>query len=291
MPGFNKIGYLLSPLAARPAMEKRVTDSMHSTAANSVFRWIATPSANATTIIPRSIPPPRPMTWPPATTAWPGSPKHFAVVGSEGGVWYAAPVIHYAHGMTTGVVGWGDKDMRDRKSPYFQGAYWPPDGPAILLKPVPLKDKYVKLDVDPRYRLPLYEVAFHDSVVATEEEGSGTLKFSNVQGTRILTELLYETPPMYHLNTDQWQKQEGIITRQFAFFSPLHREVGLLPMTDFKWLSEDRAVQETVFGEHEVELVANFGDKPFAFEGQTVPAGSILAYWPAKKEARLFKAE
>jgi hypothetical protein len=289
-PGFNKIGYLLSPLAARPAMEKRVTKSMHSTAANSFMMDCDAfgecyddysplhPATEADDMAARND-----------RMAWIVKTFH-AVIGSEGGVWYSAPVIHFSHGMTTGVIGWGDKDMTDRKSPYFQGAYWPPDGPAILLKAVPLKDKYIKLDVDPRYRLPLYEIAFHDSVVSNEEAGSGTLKFSNVQGTRMLTELLYGTPPMYHLNQAQWEKQEGIITRQFAFFSPLHREIGLLPMTDFKWLSEDRAVQETVFGDHQVELVANFGSAEFTFQGQAIPAGSILAYWPARKGGRLFTA-
>ena len=179
--------------------------------------------------------------------------------------------------------------MNDRNSPYYVGGYWPPDGPAILLKSVPLKDKFIKLEVDPRYRLPLYETAFHDSVISTEEEGSGTLKFSNVQGTRILTELLYNAPPMYHLNQAQWAKDQAVIKRQYAFFSPLHREAALLPMTDFQWLTPDRSVQQTNFGQ-QLNMVANFSDKPFTFHDVAIPPQSILACWPKTNESRLYIA-
>ena len=288
-PGFKHVGYLLSPIAARPAMEKRVTAAMHDTGANSFFM-----DCDAFGECYDDYSPLHPATEKDDMAArddrmaWIAKTFH-AVVGSEGGVWYAAPVIHFSHGMTTGVVGWGDKDMNDRNSPYYVGGYWPPDGPAILLKSVPLKDKFIKLDIDPRYRLPLFETAFHDSVISTEEEGSGTLKFSNVQGTRILTELLYNSPPMYHLNQAQWAKDQAVIKRQYAFFSPLHREAALLPMTDFQWLTPDRSVQQTTFGQ-QLSMVANFSDKPFTFHDVAIPPQSILAYWPKTNESRLYIA-
>jgi hypothetical protein len=87
-----------------------------------------------------------------------------AVIGSEGGSAYAAGTIHFAHGIMTPGIGWGDPDMKERNSPYYLRAYYPPDGPAVFLKQVPMKPKYRRIYADPRYRLPLHEVVFHTSM-------------------------------------------------------------------------------------------------------------------------------
>jgi hypothetical protein len=117
---------------------------------------------------------------------------------------------------------------------------------------------------------------FHDSVVATHQWGFGSLKFQDEDRARELLELLYGVPPLYHQNLREWGKRASEIRRHYDFFSPLHREIGLLPMSDFQWLSEDRLVQRTTFGDR-VELIANFGARPFQRAGDTVPQHSILA--------------
>ena len=52
----------------------------------------------------------------------------------------------------------------------------------------------------------------------------------------------------------------------YAFFSPLHRQIGGQAMTDFEWLSEDKLVQHTEFG-NIVEIYANFGTDAFVYKG------------------------
>ena len=47
-------------------------------------------------------------------------------------------------------------------------------------------------------------------------------------------------------------------------------------MTDFQWLSGDRMVQRTRFGD-KLELIANFGDHTFTYGQFTIPARSVLA--------------
>ncbi len=128
------------------------------------------------------------------------------VVGSEGGHWYAAPVIHFAHGMMTPLFGWRDPLLRDPQSKYFLGRYFPPEGPALFMKPVELPEKYRALYFDPRYRLPLFQAAFHDVVMTTNHWTQGSLKFTNVQQVRELLELLYGVPPLYHLNMAQFER-------------------------------------------------------------------------------------
>lgn len=94
--------------------------------------------------------------------------------------------------------------------------------------------------------------------------------------TVALLELLYNVPPMYHLNRAEFKKHRERITSHYAFFSPLHRELALLPMSDFAWLTADREVQRTVFG-GKVEMIANFGEKSYEHGSTNVPPRSIMS--------------
>jgi hypothetical protein len=276
--GFKQKGYVLSPAAARPHLEKRVTKLMSRFKCNSWFMDCdafgevfddyspdhpATQAEDARERVGR-------MAWIRDTFA--------AVIGSEGGSAYATAVIHFSHGVMTPVVAWGDPDlMKDKQSKFYLGGWWPPDAPAVFFKQVPMKDEHRLVYADPRFRLPLYQIVFHDSVVATHQWGYGSLKFDDPGRTRELLELLYNVPPLYHLNLAEWDKRKDHITAHHKFFAPLHREAGVLPMSDFRWLSDDRLVQRTSFGGTTVELVANFGDATYHGDGFDVPPHSVLA--------------
>jgi hypothetical protein len=187
------------------------------------------------------------------------------VIGSEEGAWYAAPVIHFGHGMMTPWFGRQD----------FMGKYYPPEGPALFLKPVELPEPYLSTYFDPRYRLPLYQAAFHDMVITTNHWTQGSLKFTNATGTRELLELLYGIPPLYHLNLEQFDNIVPSIQKHYQFFSPLHREIGGMPLTAFAWLTNDRLLQRSVFG-GTVEVIANFGNQAAAYDGLRIPPRSVL---------------
>jgi hypothetical protein len=274
--GFQKKGYMLSPLAARPAVEQRVAALMSQFHCNSWFI-----DCDAAGELYDDYSPLHPATQLDdmaarlSRMAWIRD-TFKAVIGSEGGSAYAAGTIHFAHGMMTPVIGWGDPALTERSSPYYLGGYYPPDAPTAFFAQVPLKDEHRRIYADPRFRLPLYETVFHDAVVATHQWGYGSLKFADPERTRELLELLYGVPPLYHLNLDEWAKRRQLITAHYAFFSPLHRSAGLLPMSDFQWLSEDRLVQRTVFG-GELDLIANFRAEPFAVDGVLVPGHHIAA--------------
>jgi hypothetical protein len=274
--GFKKKGYLLSPLAAEPYVHKRVGALVERVPFTSWFvdcdafgevfddyspQHPATQAEDAAARAKR-------MRWISETYGVP--------VGSEGGSAYAIPAVHFAHGVMTPVIGWGDAALKDKSSPYYLGAYWPPDGPQVFVKQVPLKPQYAKFYFDPRYRLPLHQTVFHDSVIATHHWSAASLKFADQVQTVALLELLYNVPPLYHLNRAEWKKHRERIASHYAFFSLLHRETALLPMTDFAWLSDDRLVQRTVFGE-KVEIVANFGDNPVDRSGVSVAPRSVMS--------------
>jgi len=277
--GFKKRGYHLSPKAARPYVEERVHTVLGRVPFNSIFV-----DCDAYGQFFDDYSPDHPATKQDDMLErldrlqW-LTREHGLIVGSEGGSAYAAPAIHFAHGMLTPVIGWGDPDFKDKQSPYYKGAYWPPDGPTTFTMQVPLKPKYKKFYYDPRYRLPLYQVVFHDSVIATHHWGNASMKFKGVVGTVALLEQLYNVPPLYHLNHAEFKKHRGHILNHYAFFSPLHRELALQPMTRFEWLTEDKLVQQTTFGDG-TRIVANFGDDVASVDGRDLPGGGAIAVRP-----------
>jgi hypothetical protein len=85
-------------------------------------------------------------------------------------------------------------------------------------------------------------------------------------------------PPLYHLYLDEFQKRREQIKKHYAFFSPLHRETAFLPLTEFQWLTDDRLVQRTSFGD-QIEMVANFSTTDYTYNGTVVPKRGIMAKW------------
>jgi len=284
--GFKGTGYKLSPIAARPYVEKRVRDNMSKVPYNyyfvdcdaygevyddySPFHRIS----QADDVQARM-----------ARLAWIRDTFR-VVIGSEGGSSYAAEAIHVAEGMFGPVFGWDDPDLKSKDSDYYLGQYYPPDGPMVFVKQVPMKEQYKYFYYAPQFRLPLYEVVFHDSVVTTHQWANGSLKYSNMLDTVALTELLYMVPPLYHINLDEFDKHREIMKRHYAFFSPLHRQVGFAQMTDFCRLSSDQMLQRTIFGD-KVELVANFSQESRRYQGVEIPGRSVLARWTENGKARI----
>ena len=287
--GFKKKGYHLSPLVAKPYVENRVNGIVEQMPSD-FNTWFIDCDAYGELYDDYSATHPATqlddMNARLARITWIRD-THNMVVGSEGGAAYSASVLHYAHGMTVPVIGWGDPDMKSKTSPYYIGGYWPPEGPAIHIKQVPLKPNYLYHYYDPRFRLPLYQMVFHDSVITTHHWGSGSLKFKNAIGTLALLELLYNVPPLYHLNIAEFAKHKAWIKQHYTFFSPLHKQIGGKAMTDFEWLSEDKLVQRTEFGDT-VEIIANFGTEPFRYKGVIVMGRSVVARWVQTNEIKVF---
>lgn len=285
--GFQKKGYLLSPLVAQPYVEKRVSERMKAQPCNAWFM-----DCDAFGEVFDDFSPLHPATQADDMEArlkrmrWIRD-TYKLVMGSEGGSAYAASTIHYAHGMMTQGFGYGDPDLKNPESPYFLGRYYPPNAPAIFLKQVALKPHYYPFYFDPRFRLPLYQAVFHDSVITTHHWSNPTFKFKEQVRERILLELLYQVPPLYHLNQKEFTLRAEAIKAHYAFFSPLHKGTATLPLRDFRWLSPDHRVQSTLFGHH-LEFVANFRSEAYLHEGIDIPAYSILVRQIGKEWKRIF---
>ena len=199
------------------------------------------------------------------------------VVGSEGGNDFAASTIAFAHGIELKTFSWMDDDMKkNRDSEYYIGKYYNPAGGVAehFSKRIPVKDKYYTLFVDPRYDIPLYKLVYNDSVITGYHWDWSTFKIQGATADRMVREVLYNVPPLYHLDAAEWKRYQKDIAAHHAVWSEFSRKAVLQEMTDFKYLTQDGAVQKTVYGEN-IAAVANFAEEAYEYEGNSIPGHSV----------------
>ncbi|MET8313116.1 glycoside hydrolase [Rhodococcus erythropolis] len=182
------------------------------------------------------------------------------VLGSETAGSWANSVVSFSHGSSTPVMNGLWKAERDKAN---WGAYWGKNGPAFFFKSVALSAELKIGMFDPKYRVPLYETVLHDSVVSTDRWELSFNKLPAEQTDRTLLAMLYNTPLNYTLNAQIIAEEGPRMATMQKFFATLQEAAGTEPMTDFQWLSDDRMVQQTNFGEGKLLVTANFGDSTF----------------------------
>ncbi len=190
------------------------------------------------------------------------------VLGSEEGAAWSAPVIDFAHGAfsTQNQVLW----QRQRKKQF--GPWWPPERPGIFFQPVTLDSEFADAKYDPVYRIPLYEAAFHASLVATDRWDVPLVKIPALVQTREVLELLYGVPSMWAMDRRQLRESSALLAKLLPFFERVHSQIGAQPLTSFEWLTPNHKVQQTSFGKG-FTLTANFDSQPF----KGIPPGCIQA--------------
>ncbi|MBE7727513.1 MAG: molecular chaperone GroEL [Enterocloster citroniae] len=207
------------------------------------------------------------------------------VIGSEGGHDFAASTIAFAHGIEMQSFSWMDDDMKEnRDSEYFIGKYYNPDGGVAehFSRRIPVKSRYRTLFTDPRYDVPLYKLVYNDSVITSYHWDWSTFKIKDQTGTRMLREILYNVPPLYHLDAAQWEKYKDDIVRHNAVWSEFSRNAVTQEMTGFRYLKEDGSVQMTEYG-NGIQAAANFNDEPFIYGNQEIPGKSVLIRMDGKE--------
>ncbi|MGL6105477.1 glycoside hydrolase [Romboutsia sp.] len=211
--------------------------------------------------------------------------KENMVIGSEGGNDFASTTIAFAHGLETPAFSWIDPDMNKNKdSEYYVGRYYSPTGgaPEIFAKQIPLKEKYEKIFIDPAYSLPLFRLVYNNSVVTSYHWQWGTFKIKDKVNDRMMNEILYNTPPMYHLDRAEWDKYKEDIVKHNKVWSEFNKKAIKEEMTDFEILSEDKLVQKSQFG-NDLVVVANFSDKDFKYENDNIKPHSLIIYDKGQK--------
>ena len=178
-----------------------------------------------------------------------------------------------------------DDDMKEnRDSEYFIGKYYNPDGGVVehFSRRIPVKSRYQTLFTDPRFDVPLFKLVYNDSVITSYHWDWSTFKIKDQTGTRMLREVLYNVPPLYHLDAVQWEKYKDDIVRHNAIWSEFSRNAVTREMTGFQYLKEDGSVQMTEYGD-KIQAAANFNDGPFIYGNQEIPGKSVLIRMDGKE--------
>jgi len=163
------------------------------------------------------------------------------VTGCETGHDASVPFLHYFEGMLS------------------LGPYRVPDSGRrmnVLWTNVP--EPVAQFQLGHKYRLPLWELVYHDCTVAQWYWGDYNNKLPALWDKRDLFNLLYGTPPMFMFDRKLWAENKERFVRSYQNTCPYVRRVGYAEMTEHRFLTSDRAVQQTRFS-NGVTVTVNFG--------------------------------
>jgi hypothetical protein len=181
------------------------------------------------------------------------------VTGCETGHAAAVPFVHYFEGMLS------------------LGPYRVPDAGRRMSEiwaEVPAA--VAKFQLGHNYRLPLWELVYHDCVVAQWYWGDYNNKLPALWDKRDLFNVLYGTPPMFMFNRRLWEENRARFVQSYRNTCPHVRQVGYQEMTDHRFLTPDRSVQQTEFA-NGMLITVNFGSVDHRLtDGRVVPARGFL---------------
>jgi hypothetical protein len=187
------------------------------------------------------------------------------VTGSETGHDAAVPFVHYFEGMLS------------------LGPYRVPDSGrrmSALWTNVP--EAVAKYQLGQAYRLPLWELVYHDCVVAQWYWGDYNNKLPALWDKRDLFNVLYGTPPMFMFDRKLWSQDRARFVRSYQNTCPYVRRTAYSEMTDHRFLTPDRSVQQTAFANGQTVTV-NFGPAPWPMpDGRQLEPMSFAAGAAAK---------
>lgn len=188
------------------------------------------------------------------------------VTGGEHGRFWSVPVLHYHEGMMGGgMYSWPAgylKDPQDRSE---------------------ISQQYLDYGINPANRAPLFELVFHDCVVNYWYWGATNDYLHQVMpeltDRKTAMNILYGTPPMLWAYSHglRWQvpAERELMLTIYRNVCKLHEVIGMEEMVSHAFLSADRLVQQTEFGDG-TRCTVNFGATPFVLPGATVAGGAAV---------------
>ncbi len=200
------------------------------------------------------------------------------VVGSEWGADYGVPHTEFMHGLVTLSNFWG-RETFNRDSPYYTGSWRNTVRPEIMLGDTKASPAYWKYGLGPGYRIPLYELVYHDCTVASWRWDDNSHKQTETWARKDLFTALYAVAPQWNLDRGLWEKHRTRFVARYRALAPVLRAVGYDEMTGHRFLNADRSLQETAFSSG-CKVVANFADHAQAADGREIPAGGFVLVTP-----------
>lgn len=183
------------------------------------------------------------------------------VTGGEHGRWWAVPYLDYIEGMMSGgSTSWPSGYLKRPKSK--DEPFTGPDG-----RSYPKWEEYEKWGIGHEFRVPLWELVFHDCIISTWYWGDSSdfllVAAPEVTAKKDAFNILYGTMPMMWANDEgSWVKDREMFLRTYRNTSKIHEALATAEMLSHEFVTPDRAVQRTRFS-NGTEVVVNFGGEPY----------------------------
>lgn len=189
------------------------------------------------------------------------------VLGGENISSFMVPYLHYNEGTMT-MSGFMGKSESANKG-YID---WPID---------PLATRY---GMNEFYRLPLFELVFHDAIVSTWHWRTENHKSAQLWQRHDLFNILYGTMPLWNLKPALWRDyKEQFVASYRNVCTNVFAKVGYDELLSHRWLTPDRKVQESVFASG-LRVTVNFSDETYrTAAGGTIAPASYLTETINKK--------
>jgi len=177
------------------------------------------------------------------------SEKHSLIIGSEDGVDVAVPYVDYLEGMMSLRMG----RLPELTRKVSQVKYMEPT------------DNFMQYQIGVDYRIPLWELVYHDCVVSTWHWGDSNNRIPEYWWKKDLFNILYGNMPLWAIRDwDHWKKYKDRFIESYKNVSSVFEKVGFKEMLSHRFVTEDHTVQETIFEEN-VKIIVNFGDIEYVF--------------------------
>jgi hypothetical protein len=149
----------------------------------------------------------------------------------------------------------------------------------------PTDQAYAEQNINPKMRIPLHGLVYHDVHIPTWYTGDGASKVPAYWDDKNLWNILYGTMPLYMPPSKQyWYANLEKFISGYHLMTAVTRNVGYAKMTSHRFLSNDHQLQETTF-ENGWKVVANFDVLPHVWENRTLAAKGFYASGEGTDEA------
>jgi hypothetical protein len=203
------------------------------------------------------------------------------LAATECGMDYLIPYVHWFEGAST-LVRWVDsidpKQVTENAGINDASGSKRPSVLSDLAKLEPTASPARTISVSTRYRIPFYSLCHHDEAIVTWRWEDGMDHPPVYWQWKNLWSVLYGTPPMYRISAPRLKQFQKEIGQTQRYVSDWVREVAFDALTDHRFVTPDRVVQETEFSSGR-GVVANFGDADFKLaDGQVVKARDYVTF-------------
>lgn len=141
-------------------------------------------------------------------------------------------------------------------------------------------DSFREWEVNPKYRIPLLGLVYHDCIMTTWNWRGANHRIRGGWEQKDLMNILFGNKPMWNLDVTLWEKDEETrekLIDSYKKFSEVLKAVELEEMTNHTWLNDEKDVAMVSYA-NGVQVAVNFRNEPFTFGDKTIAPLSYLMW-------------